>query len=156
MDHFSFEEERHSSGGRSDRGDRTLRASTADREAMAQTLGRHHVAGRLDGEEFQARIDRCYAAKTLAELDELVTDLPPEQTQPSERQHPARGWHGPRRFLGFAPLVLGVILLSIVTGGHALWLLWPLATFAFVRFGPNGRRRCTERGARRDEERVSV
>src|SRR4029453_2792302 len=53
-----------------------LRASDADRERTVEQLRQHHADGRLDMEEFSERMDRAYAAKTLAELDALMTDLP--------------------------------------------------------------------------------
>ena len=39
-------------------------------------LREHHAAGRLTVEEFNERLDKAYAAKTLGELDELMSDLP--------------------------------------------------------------------------------
>jgi Domain of unknown function (DUF1707)/2TM domain len=53
-----------------------MRASDADRERTVEQLRRHHADGRLDLEEFSERMERAYTAKTLAELDELMTDLP--------------------------------------------------------------------------------
>ena len=64
------------------RPDPNLRAADADREATSERLRRHHAEGRLDAEEFQERVDRCYQAKTVGELEQLVTDLPPEPDAP--------------------------------------------------------------------------
>ena len=36
----------------------------------------HLAAGRLTTEEFDERLDKAYAAKTLGELDDLMADLP--------------------------------------------------------------------------------
>jgi hypothetical protein len=55
---------------------RSVRASDEDRERIAAALGGHYAAGRLTLEEFQGRLDRAYAAKTLGELSDLMTDLP--------------------------------------------------------------------------------
>src|SRR5690348_18471479 len=52
--------------------DPNLRASDADREATADRLRQHHIDGRLDQDEFEARLDRCYDAKTVRELAELT------------------------------------------------------------------------------------
>jgi hypothetical protein len=57
-------------------GDPRLRASDADRERTAQLLREHHAVGRLTAEEFEARLEKVFAARTLGELDELLTDLP--------------------------------------------------------------------------------
>jgi len=39
-------------------------------------LSEHLAAGRLTQEEFDERLDKAYAAKTLGELDDLMADLP--------------------------------------------------------------------------------
>ena len=56
--------------------DRSLRAGDGDREAFAAILREQHLEGRLDSDEFQERLDACMAAKTYADLDQLVADLP--------------------------------------------------------------------------------
>jgi hypothetical protein len=62
--------------------DPNLRASDADRERVAAELGDHLAAGRLENEEFQERLSSAYAARTLGELDTLLTDLPAERDRP--------------------------------------------------------------------------
>jgi hypothetical protein len=58
-----------------------LRASDADREKLADELRAHAVAGRIDTDELEERVQKAYAAKTLGDLDALRRDLPatPEQ-----------------------------------------------------------------------------
>jgi len=58
-----------------------LRASDADRERLAEELRAHAVAGRIDTDELEERLQAAYAARTLGELDALRRDLPatPEQ-----------------------------------------------------------------------------
>jgi hypothetical protein len=56
--------------------DPRIRASDADRDRTAALLREHHAAGRLTAEEFNERLEKVYAAKTLGELDELLADLP--------------------------------------------------------------------------------
>jgi hypothetical protein len=53
-----------------------MRASDADREAVADTLRDAHAEGRLTLEEFEERLDRALAAKTIGELATLTQDLP--------------------------------------------------------------------------------
>lgn len=112
------------------RPDPNLRAADADREATSEHLRRHHAEGRLDTEEFQERVDRCYQARTVGELEQLVTDLPPEPTS-EERFHPGR-----RRMIPLVPIVIAIVVISTVTAGHhshfGLWLLIPL--FFLFRF----------------------
>jgi hypothetical protein len=57
-------------------GDPRIRASDDDRERTVSLLREHHAAGRLTLDEFNERLDKAYAAKTLGELDELMSDLP--------------------------------------------------------------------------------
>ena len=81
-------------------GDPRIRASDEDRERSVSLLREHHAAGRLTLDEFSERLDKAYAAKTLGELDELMSDLPaidlyrlPDAQLPPHyrRQIPGRG-----------------------------------------------------------------
>lgn len=53
-----------------------IRASDADRDRVADILRDAMADGRLDADEHSERIESVYRAKTLAELDPLVQDLP--------------------------------------------------------------------------------
>ncbi|MFI6229128.1 DUF1707 domain-containing protein [Micromonospora echinospora] len=53
-----------------------MRAADTDREASAQRLRVALDEGRLDLHEYDERLRRAYAARTYAELDVLVADLP--------------------------------------------------------------------------------
>ena len=53
-----------------------MRASDEDRERVVAVLKRHCTAGRLTLDELPERVERAYAAATLAELEELTRDLP--------------------------------------------------------------------------------
>ena len=103
--------------------DSSLRVGDADREATAERLRHHHAEGRIDIEEFQQRLDRCYQATTAGQLQELVADLP------SEARRPPR-YFGPPRLIPMVPILLAVFVVAAVTGGgHGflfLFLLFPL------------------------------
>ncbi|MET0711481.1 MAG: DUF1707 domain-containing protein [Jiangellaceae bacterium] len=58
------------------RDDRTLRASDADRDRVAEQLRQAAGDGRLSIAELQDRLDALYAAKTYGELEPVVADLP--------------------------------------------------------------------------------
>ncbi|MEJ3746112.1 DUF1707 domain-containing protein [Actinomycetes bacterium KLBMP 9797] len=60
-----------------------MRAGDADRQVVADQLRSALEEGRLDLHEYDERLQRAYAAKTYAELDALLTDLP--GTIPAER-----------------------------------------------------------------------
>jgi Domain of unknown function (DUF1707)/Cell wall-active antibiotics response 4TMS YvqF len=58
------------------RDDRTMRASDADRDRVAEQLRQAAGDGRLSIAELQDRLDALYAAKTYGELEPVVADLP--------------------------------------------------------------------------------
>ena len=110
-----------------------LRAGDADREATADCLRRNHSEGRLDSEEFAARIDRCFDAKTIGELQQLVADLP----SPAVRHGGAPV--GPVRMIRAAWL-LPLLFAAVAVAAHSgVWVLFPLLFMA--RFGFWGRSR---------------
>jgi hypothetical protein len=90
-------------------------------------LRERHLEGRLDNDEFQSRLERCLAAKTYAELDELIADFPSEET---EERGPRIAWT--RRPW---PLVLPLALIAaiVLSHGRALWLVFPLMFFFVIR-----------------------
>lgn len=53
-----------------------MRAADSDRQAVAERLRVALDEGRLDLHEYDERLQRAYAARTYAELDTLVSDLP--------------------------------------------------------------------------------
>jgi hypothetical protein len=57
-------------------GDPRIRASDADRDLAVAELREHFAAGRLSAAEGPGRIGQALEARTLGELDELMTDLP--------------------------------------------------------------------------------
>jgi hypothetical protein len=123
--------------------DPNLRAADADRERIAERLRKSNAEGRLDIDEFQHRLERCYQARTLGELRELVGDLP-QQDEPEARRSP--GWF--RWRLGpLAPIMIAVLVVAAVTGHHLFWL-WIPFLFLFWRTS-SWRRRRRWAGARR-------
>lgn len=106
-----------------------LRASDADRERVAEALRRHHVDGRLDTDELQERLGRCYAARTAAELAPLLADLPDDRAQAPRR---AASWFPAPPFLLLA-VVLTLATVGAVAHGHPGPLPF-LAFFLLLRF----------------------
>jgi hypothetical protein len=108
--------------------DRELRVSNDEREAVVAILRSEHIAGRLDSDEFDERLGHCLAAKTYAQLDELIADLPVAE---SARAHsPGRAWRRRPWILAFLPLIVLAIVLS---NGHAGWLVVPFVFVFIVR-----------------------
>ena len=70
-----------------------VRASDAEREQVVAELREHSAQGRLTLEEFSQRVDEAYAAKTLAELDDVRRELPAVSAVPDARpRRKARRW----------------------------------------------------------------
>src|SRR3954464_10112701 len=101
----------------------SVRASDADRERVADALRRHHLDGRLDTDELQERLDRCYAAPTHRAPAPPLPRLPPGAPAPRPADLPAGGAprSTPRRFavLPVLPVfaVALVVLLVLATVG---------------------------------------
>jgi class 3 adenylate cyclase len=100
-----------------------VRIGDQDRQEVIDALSRHTGQGRLTLDEFSDLVGRVYAARTRRDLDELLSDLPPEPEaagpatpEPVDQQvgsrrrfvavmcgTRARGrWRAPRRVTGFA------------------------------------------------------
>jgi hypothetical protein len=117
-----------------------LRASDADRERVAEALRRHHVDGRLDTDELQERLGRCYAARTAAELAPLLADLPADDCARAPRRAASRF---PAPLFLLLAVVLTLATVGAVAHGHPGPLPF-LAFFLLLRFvvwgGPRRRR----------------
>jgi hypothetical protein len=67
-----------------------LRASCADRERVIDLLKAAFVQGRLDKDEFDARIGRAVASRTYGELAAVTADIPAELIGALPRRPPVR------------------------------------------------------------------
>jgi Flp pilus assembly protein TadB len=116
--------------------DPRIRASDADRDRVAEALREHHAMGRLTMQEFEERLDRAYAAKTLGDLDELTADLPAidlyQLPIPADRRTaPAVPGQLPGRlspvwravWASWASLSLVLVVVWLLVGPG--WFLWP-------------------------------
>ena len=54
----------------------TMRAADADRDRVAGILSTAYSEGRLSRDEYDARLDKALSARTYADLDQIVADLP--------------------------------------------------------------------------------
>lgn len=143
--------------------ERGMRASDADRDRSAAALSGHYAVGRLTLEEYQERLDQAYAAKTLGDLDDLMTDLPGTDTGqlPSQRVgHPTlpeRRTQGTVQVPeGRHPIVspfwlgvaLGALVASLISGATAgPWFLLVAVLLALImlrRWSKGAERRIDE------------
>jgi len=123
-----------------------LRVSDADRSAVADLLGRHYADGRLDNDEFDERVTRAMSAKTGADFQGLLDDLPvmpgvpsTAPAQPAVPPHRAasrRHRHHGRVFPGLVVLVLLAVSLHHLVDwgiGPGWVILIIVVLFALVR-----------------------
>lgn len=92
-----------------------LRASDADRDRTADILRDALAEGRLTAEEHSERIDGVYRAKTTAELEPLISDLPAAHDQAALRgraPEPAPARPSP----GVVPPVADENLVAVLSG----------------------------------------
>jgi hypothetical protein len=128
---------------------RNVRASDRDREAVVALLNEHTGAGRLSVSEFEERVSSAYAARTLAELDVLLTDLPAAQTVP------VRLWHRGHTSAWLATAVICLAIWSLTSLGTGTWLyfwpVWVIGPWGMVILG----RLLVERGLRAQRQMTS-
>jgi hypothetical protein len=124
--------------------DPKLRASDADRDAVAEQLREHFATGRIRMHELEERLGQVYAAQTYGELEPLIEDLPGPSPyrdlpipfpgpggEPEPFQH---GWGGELTHGGPAwgawasasAVCWGVWLASVISGGGVagVWPVW--------------------------------
>ncbi len=121
-------------------GPRRIRASDAEREHYAKILRAAMSEGRLDLADGEERLAQAYAATYRDELDPLTADLPDGGRQalfetPEFRAAFRRGARN--RVLAILAVAAALVGITVLTGGHVLWLLIPLW---FLTFGPWRRR----------------
>ena len=104
--------------------DRSLRVSDRERDEVTTQLRDHAAEGRLTPEELDERVERALAARTGADLDAVLADLPRRRTVVERREG----------VLGLTGLVaIAVLLVSIwlVTGAGYFWPVWVIGFMAF-------------------------
>jgi hypothetical protein len=108
-----------------------LRASDADREAVAERLRVASVDGRIDSEELEQRLSDVYSARWVADLDRLVADVvpppPPVPQAPAPIPYP-----GPYQPAYPVATTNGLAVASLVAG--FFWLGW-IGSILAVIFG---------------------
>lgn len=127
-----------------------IRASDQERDAIAEELGAHFQAGRLDVAEFDDRLGRALRARTRGDLAELVADLP----RASAPQGPPAGRGSRAMAIAAVATALGVVALTI-TGlaitaagggyGHRFWAPWWLIPVVIIFLRTRWWRRSTIR-----------
>lgn len=127
-----------------------LRASDADRDQVAERLRAAATEGRIGFDELEERLGATLAARTYAELEAVVADLP--ASQPARR----RSWlpASPIARVAVALAVAVPVLLAavfVLTAALSAWMLWAVAGWWFFghRYGYH-HDRYRRRGRRHD------
>ena len=101
-----------------------LRASHADREQVIDALKAAFVRGRLDKDEFDARVGQAFTSRTYAELAALTADIPAGPAAAPPPRKPARGQARPRVHAsiktGMCAIVAAAMMAALRQG-----LTWP-------------------------------
>jgi hypothetical protein len=114
--------------------DPMMRVSDADRAEVADRLAQHYGVGRLDQAELDDRLGRAMSAKTRADLDGLLHDLPDTGVTRMEsqapRQPPPPRPREPRRHNWLSVvLVVVLVLIGFRVLGAIGGLFWPFGWF---------------------------
>jgi uncharacterized protein DUF1707 len=148
-----------------------MRAGDGDRRAVAEQLKTALDEGRLDLSEYDERLQRTYSAKTFADLDGLLSDLPGtrpvehSQIQPAAAAAPGGAPAQAERSLGrqilhwtgpYGSVVLVCVVIWAITSASAghltyFWPIWTLIPLIFLVSGQAFGDRRSDR--RRDRKR---
>jgi len=104
-------------------------ASDVERDRTTQTLSDAIAVGRLTLDEGRERIGAALGARHRGELDDLVADLPTEDSGSSlVHRHGAMAWaRGPAIAALAAMAVFAAVVTQAVSG---VWAMWPVAIAA--------------------------
>jgi hypothetical protein len=119
-----------------------MRAADADRDRVAGILGTAYSEGRLSKDEYDARLADALSARTYADLDQLVTDLPAGQAVTASPPAEAAMVTPVTTTNGFA--------IASLACGIAQFMFGPLATIPAIVLGHMARgqiKRTGEQGA---------
>ena len=92
-----------------------MRAADADRDRTVERLRDAVAEGRLTPDDLERRVETALAARTYAELEGVVADLP----QP-DRARPAA------RVPGFLATSILLVAIWALTGMGYFWPVWPI------------------------------
>ena len=110
-----------------------LRASDADREAVAERLRAAAGEGRLTPAELEERLESAFSARTETELRPLTADLPAPVVRP--RPGRLRPDFGP--YVSVSLMLIGIWAL---TGMGYFWPVWPILGWGISFVGPGSLR----------------
>ena len=121
-----------------------LLASDADRERAAERLQAAAGDGRLTPAELEERLEIAFSARTDAELEPLVADLP----MPARTAQPHARWDSDhiRAYIGVCSML---VVIWALTGAGYFWPVWPILGWGIGVLADGGRlgRPCRRRSS---------
>ncbi|HEX6248388.1 MAG TPA: DUF1707 domain-containing protein [Nocardioidaceae bacterium] len=108
-----------------------LRIGDLERDAALTALGEHYALGRLTKDEYDARADVVWRARTGSDLAPLFADLP-ALPQPQSQRGSGPGGPPPGRTRRSRPPVIPVLLLVIVVAALTGLEVWPFVLLVGV------------------------
>jgi class 3 adenylate cyclase len=103
-----------------------VRASDSDRERVVEFLRDHYQAGRLSEDDLSQRIESAYRARTVADLDALIADLPAKREPASRRRRGALETSVRIHLTTYLLVNLMLIGIWAAAGGGYFWPIWPI------------------------------
>jgi hypothetical protein len=128
-----------------------LRIGHAERDRAIALLQEHTTAGRLELDEFEERIEQVSRARTTADLDAVLADLPSLEPDTAGKPYaaafgPPLAWRPrprPRRVAlpGWLQLSLLMVGIWAISGFGYFWPAWVIVPTVLCSFGSCGNRR---------------
>ncbi|HLN66542.1 MAG TPA: DUF1707 and DUF4190 domain-containing protein [Streptosporangiaceae bacterium] len=122
-----------------------LRASDTDRDRVVELLSVAYSEGRLSKDEYDGRLENAFSARTYADLDQIVTDLPVVRAIEVAPAAPAAP------VAPVAPVAkVNALAIASLACGVAQFAFGPLATIPAIALGHVARhqiKRSGEQGA---------
>jgi hypothetical protein len=116
----------------------SLRASDADRDAVAERLRQAAIEGRLEPHELEDRLHTALRARTYGELDRLLSDLP-RRTPPRARPRPPVGVAG-LLLAATVRLVVALLVIAALVTALAVTAAWWIIGIAVFWISMHSRR----------------
>jgi Domain of unknown function (DUF1707) len=104
--------------------DQHLRASDAEREQVIDDLRQHAADGRLTMDEFEQRVAEALAARTRADLEPVLRELPALERAPRAEPRARRRVPMPSGRTVFA--VLAIVFAVVMVTQDMWWIIFPL------------------------------
>src|SRR6266536_1213943 len=113
--------------------DPSVRVSDRERDEVATLLRDHAAEGRLTPDELDERLGAALAARTGADLDAVLADLPAKRTDAERTRRRTAARQG---FLSHATTWAAVSVLLVViwlaAGAGPFWPVWAIGFWGFA------------------------